>query len=91
MCEVILALDCGGSSIKAAVIREKEILETRLFAFPGDSREISSEPSAPLPNGAKPSAPPAWAPPVPVRLTLRQAKAAWCTSGSPSRTLLLPL
>ncbi|MBP3647643.1 MAG: ROK family protein [Clostridia bacterium] len=39
MCEVILALDCGGSSIKAAVIRDKEILETRLFAFPGDSRE----------------------------------------------------
>ena len=39
MCEVILALDCGGSSIKAAVICEKDILETRLFAFPGDSRE----------------------------------------------------
>ena len=27
MCEVILALDCGGSSIKAAVICEKDILE----------------------------------------------------------------
>ena len=39
MREVILALDCGGSSIKAAVICEKDILETRLFAFPGDSRE----------------------------------------------------
>ncbi len=39
MREVILALDCGGSSIKAAVVREKDILDTRLFAFPGDSRE----------------------------------------------------
>ncbi|MBR3875070.1 MAG: ROK family protein [Clostridia bacterium] len=39
MSEVILALDCGGSSIKAAVIRDKDILETRLFPFEGDGRE----------------------------------------------------
>ena len=39
MCEVILALDAGGTSIKAGVLRGEEMLAKRTFPFAGEERE----------------------------------------------------